>query len=60
VIEHLTLVIAGIGLVAYAEWVKPQPGPWRERLVDALWYGGAFVFLVATLSALMGALGIGG
>jgi hypothetical protein len=58
-IEHLTLVIAGGCLVAYAEWVKPQPGL-REFLVDVLWYGGAFVFLVATLSALMGALGIGG
>jgi hypothetical protein len=43
-IEHLTLVIAGGCLVAYAEWVKPRPGL-RERLVDVLWYGGAFVFL---------------
>jgi hypothetical protein len=58
-IEHLTFVIAGGCLVVYAEWVKSQSGL-RERLVDVLWYGGAFVFLVATLSALMGALGIGG
>jgi hypothetical protein len=58
VIEHLTLVIAGACLVGYAEWVKPQPGPWRERIVDLVWYGGAFVFLLATMAALLGALGI--
>jgi hypothetical protein len=56
-IEHLTLVIAGASAVGFALYTRHDDR--SDRMWLAPYFIGCFLWVLGTVPALMGALGIG-